>query len=104
MDAAEKAKASVTFRKIFDDAVTTVLTEKYDMIVLDEIFSAISADMISEGAVYEFVANAPKNIEVVMTGHNPPQKIMELADYITEMKKVKHPYDKGVQARFGIEF
>ena len=104
MDAAEKAKASVTFRKIFDDAVTTVLTEKYDMIVLDEIFSAISADMISEGAVYEFVANAPKNIEVVMTAHNPPQKIMELADYITEMKKVKHPYDKGVQARFGIEF
>lgn len=104
MDTAEKAKASVTFRKIFDDAVTTVLTEKYDMIVLDEIFSAISADMISESAVYEFVTNAPKNIEVVMTGHNPPQKIMELADYITEMKKIKHPYDKGVQARFGIEF
>ena len=69
-----------------------------------EIIFAISADMISESAVYEFVTNAPKNIEVVMTGHNPPKKIMELADYITEMKKIKHPYDKGVQARFGIEF
>jgi cob(I)alamin adenosyltransferase len=104
MDVAEKAKAAVTFRKIFDDAVTTALTEKYDMIVLDEVFSAIEADMINEGEVYEFVANAPKNMEVVLTGHNPPERILELADYITEMKKIRHPYDKGVQARFGIEF
>lgn len=104
MDDTEKAKAAVTFRKIFDDAVTKALTEKYDMIVLDEIFSAIEADMVNEGDVYEFVANAPKNMEVVLTGHNPPQRILELSDYITEMKKIKHPYDKGVQARFGIEF
>ncbi|MGN0489011.1 MAG: cob(I)yrinic acid a,c-diamide adenosyltransferase [Ruminococcus sp.] len=104
MDQAEKAKAAVTFRKIFDDAVTKALTEKYDMIVLDEIFSAIEADMISEGDAYEFIANAPKNMEVVLTGHNPPKRILELADYITEMKKIRHPYDKGVQARFGIEF
>lgn len=104
MDEAEKQKAAALFHKIFDDAVTTVLTQKYDMIVLDEIFSAVEAGMISEHEVYEFVSNAPKNLEVVMTGHNPPERILELADYITEMKKIKHPYDKGVQARFGIEF
>ena len=104
MDEAEKQKASAMFRKIFDDAVTTVLTQKYDMIVLDEIFSAVEAGMINEHSVYEFVSNAPKNLEVVMTGHNPPERILELADYITEMKKIKHPYDRGVQARFGIEF
>lgn len=104
MSEEEKAKASVTFRKIFDDSVRTVLTQKYDMIVLDEIFSAIQADMVSEGALYEFVSNAPKNLEVVLTGHNPSQKILDLADYVTEMKKVKHPYDTGIQARFGIEF
>ena len=43
-------------------------------------------------------------MEVVLTGHNPPKGILELADYITEMKKIRHPYDKGVQARFAIEF
>lgn len=104
MDEVEKAKASVTFRNIFDNSVKTVLTQKFDMIVLDEIFSAIEADMISESDVYEFVSNAPKNLEIVLTGHNPSERLLNLADYITEMKKVKHPYDKGVQARFGIEF
>lgn len=104
MDEAERTKAAILFRKIFDDSVTKVLTEKYDMIVLDEIFSAVEAGMISENEVYDFVSNAPKNLEVVLTGHNPPEKILALADYITEMKKIRHPYDKGVQARFGIEF
>ena len=104
MNETEKKHASVIFRKIFDNAVTTVLTQKYDMVVLDEIFSAIEAGMISEHDVYEFVSNAPKNLEIVMTGHNPPERILELADYITEMKKIRHPYDNGVQARFGIEF
>ena len=100
MDDAEKSKAAIMFRKIFDDAVTTVLTQKYDMIVLDEIFTAIEAGVLSEYEVREFVSNAPKNLEIVMTGHNPPEKILELADYITEMKKIRHPYDEGVQARF----
>ena len=104
MDDAEKSKAAIMFRKIFDDAVTTVLTQKYDMIVLDEIFTAIEAGVLSEYEVREFVSNAPKNLEIVMTGHNPPEKILELADYITEMKEIRHPYDEGVQARFGIEF
>lgn len=100
----EKAKASITFRKIFDDSIRTVLTQKFDMIVLDEVFSAINAKMISEGDLYEFVSNAPKNLEVVLTGHDPSARILELADYVTEMKKIKHPYDQGIQARFGIEF
>ncbi|MEE3333584.1 MAG: cob(I)yrinic acid a,c-diamide adenosyltransferase [Ruminococcus sp.] len=104
MDESEKAKAAQLFRRIFDESVTKVFTQKYDMIVLDEVFSAVEADMISESSLYEFVSNAPKNLEIVMTGHNPSEKMLELADYITEMKKIKHPYDKGVQARFGIEF
>ncbi len=104
MNEHEKNKAAVLFKQIFDESVTKVLTQKYDMIVLDEIFSAIEAGMIDEQEVYGFVSNAPKNLEVIMTGHNPPEHILALADYITEMKKIRHPYDKGVQARFGIEF
>lgn len=87
MDDKEKAQAAKIFKGIFDNAVTTALTEKYDMVVLDEVFEAINAHMLSESEVYEFITNAPSSMEIVMTGHNPPQKFMDCADYITEFKK-----------------
>ena len=52
----------------------------------------------------DFLKNKPDELEVVMTGRNPSQKLLDTADYITEMKKIKHPYDEGVKARHGIEF
>lgn len=104
MDDKEKAQAAKIFKGIFDNAVTTALTKKYDMVVLDEVFEAINAHMLSESEVYEFITNAPSSMEIVMTGHNPPQKFMDCADYITEFKKIKHPYDRGITGRIGIEF
>lgn len=104
MDDKEKAQAAKIFKGIFDNAVTTALTEKYDMVVLDEVFEAINAHMLSESEVYEFITNAPSSMEIVMTGHNPPQKFMDCADYITEFKKIRHPYDRGITGRIGIEF
>ena len=104
MDDKEKAQAAKIFKGIFDNAVTTALTEKYDMVVLDEVFEAINAHMLSESEVYEFITNAPSSMEIVMTGHNPPQKFMDCADYITKFKKIKHPYDRGITGRIGIEF
>lgn len=104
MDDKEKAQAAKIFKGILDNAVTTALTEKYDMVVLDEVFEAINAHMLSESEVYEFITNAPSSMEIVMTGHNPPQKFMDCADYITEFKKIKHPYDRGITGRIGIEF
>ena len=104
MDDKEKAQAAKIFKGIFDNAVTTALTEKYDMVVLDEVFEAINAHMLSESEVYEFITNAPSSMEIVMTGHNPPQKFMDCADYITEFKKIKHPYDRGITGRIAIEF
>lgn len=104
MDDKEKAQAAKIFKGIFDNAVTTALTEKYDMVVLDEVFEAINAHMLSESEVYEFITNAPSSMEIVMTGHNPPQKFMDCADYITEFKKIKHPYYRGITGRIGIEF
>lgn len=104
MDDKEKAQAAKIFKGIFDNAVTTALTEKYDMVVLDEVFEAINAHMLSESEVYEFITNAPSSMEIVMTGHNPPQKFMDCADYITEFKKIKHPYDRGITGRIGIRF
>ncbi len=104
MDEKEKAQASKVFKGIFDSSVTTALTERYDVVVLDEIFDAINFGMLSEAEVYEFVTNAPVSMEIVMTGHNPPEKFIEIADYVTEMKKIKHPYDRGITGRIGVEF
>ncbi len=104
MDEKEKAHASKIFKGIFERSVTTALTEKYDMIVLDEVFEAINYDMLSETDVYEFITNAPSSMEIIMTGHNPPQKFIDVSDYVTEFKKIKHPFDRGITGRIGIEF
>lgn len=104
MNEQEKQHAAQIFKGIFERSVTVALTEKYDMIVLDEVFEAINAEMLSESEVFEFIANAPASMEIIMTGHNPPEKFMQVADYITEFKKVKHPYDKGITGRIGVEF
>lgn len=87
MDDKEKAQAAKIFKGIFDNAVTTALTEKYDMVVLDEVFEAINAHMLSESEVYEFITNAPSSMEIVMTGHNPPQKFMVAQIILPSSKK-----------------
>lgn len=104
MDEKEKLQAAKVFKGIFDSSVTTALTERYDMVILDEIFDVINNEMISEAEVFEFVANAPVSMEIIMTGHNPPERFIEAADYVTEFKKIKHPYDRGITSRIGIEF
>ncbi len=104
MDERERQQASVIFRGMFDRSVALTLSERYDMIVLDEVFDVINAGLLSESEVFEFIRNAPVNIEIVMTGHMPPQRFIDASDYVTEFKKIKHPYDRGVTGRIGIEF
>ena len=104
MTESERQQTAVLFRGIFERSAATALSERYDMIVLDEVFDVMNEGMLSEAEVFEFIANAPNSIEIVMTGHNPPQRFLDEADYITEMKKIKHPFDRGLQGRIGIEF
>ena len=100
----EKQQAAVMYRGLFERSVSTALSERYDMIVLDEVFDVINAGMLSESEVFEFISNAPAGVEIVMTGHEPSQRFVDAADYVTEFKKIKHPYDKGIEGRIGIEF
>lgn len=104
MTDAEKHRTAVLYRNIFERSAATALSDRYDMIVLDEIFDVINEGMLTEAQVYEFITNAPNSIEIVMTGRNPSQRFLAEADYITEMKKHKHPFDSGMTARKGIEF
>lgn len=75
-----------------------------DLIVLDEILDAMQLYLLNEGKVYDIVKELEKHHEVVMTGRMPCQKLKQLSSYSTQMKKQKHPYDNGIQARKGIEY
>lgn len=75
----------------------------YDIIILDEICGTISAGLIQEGDVIKIIENKPKELTLVLTGRNASQKLINCADLVTEMKKVKHPFDKGMQAIKGID-
>lgn len=73
------------------------------MLILDEIAACYNYGYIDKEMVDGFIENKPENLELVLTGRNPCEKWMKSADYIGEIKKIKHPYDKGVLARIGIE-
>ena len=66
--------------------------------------SACNRGVVPETLVTDFLRKKPQHLEVVLTGRAPSPALTELADYITEMRKLRHPYDRGVAARIGIEF
>jgi len=81
-----------------------MLSGNYDIVVLDEVNVAIYFKLIELGEVVRLISDKPRNVELILTGRYADAKLIELADLVTEMVKLKHPYDKGVKARKGIEY
>ena len=102
MDDVQKAKASKDYTNFLAEIVT--LAKDADLLVLDEIVSACNHGTVAETVVLDFLRDKPNGLEVVLTGRNPSGALLELADYVSEMRKVKHPYDCGIAAREGVEF
>jgi cob(I)alamin adenosyltransferase len=87
------------------DSVILAMNKDHDIIIADEILYAIQLGLLDESKVIDLIKNKPINKELILTGsHIPFPNIFELADLVTEIKKVKHPYDKGILARPGLEF
>ena len=103
MNEEEKAAERVRQTEQFRRASGMALAGECDLLVLDEMCSAVSTGMVDLALVTDFLDRMPKELEVVMTGRNPHQDLQDRADYITEMKKIRHPYDKGVASRVGVE-
>lgn len=82
----------------------TQAAQEADLLILDEIVSACNRGVVPEKLVTDFLREKPDRLEVVLTGRNPSPALLELADYITEMRKLRHPFDRGIGARKGIEF
>jgi len=78
--------------------------ETADVLVLDEIISTCNHGTVPEKMVTAFLREKPEDLEVILTGRDPSQALVALADYVTQMQKIKHPFDRGIPARKGIEF
>ncbi len=89
--------------EIFMKASEMASNGKCDLLVLDEIISTYNYEFIDKAIVDGFLEKRPSGVELVLTGRNPSDEFVEMADYVSEVRKVKHPFDAGVMARKGIE-
>ena len=94
---AETAKALSRISDIFNE-------NRFDLVVIDEFICLITEGILAEDEAIAFLRGKPLNLELVLTGQGATQNIIEVVDYVTFMKNVKHPYDKNMSARKGIEF
>ncbi|KFM20682.1 Cobyrinic acid ac-diamide adenosyltransferase protein [Marine Group I thaumarchaeote SCGC RSA3] len=77
---------------------------KYDIVILDEINYAVNLNLISLDDVLKLVKSKPDNMDLVLTGNYAKEEVIEIADLVTEMKEIKHPFQKGIKAKKGIDF
>ena len=102
MNKDEIINAKKEYLNLFNSVID--ISKNYDMLVLDEIISACTYDFIDENIVIEKIKSISQNCEIVLTGRDPSKKLCKIADYISNVEKIKHPYDNGIVARKGIEF
>lgn len=91
-------------RRAMELAKKVISSGEYDIVILDEINVALYYGLIKVDDVVEMLKKKPKHVEVILTGRKAPDEIVELADLVTEMVEVKHPYQKGMPPRLGIEY
>ncbi len=96
--AVHRAAAREALRK----AQMKILSKRYDLVVMDEVLAAL--DLISLEALIGLLKRVPAKTHIILTGRNAPAKIMKVADLVTEMKEIKHPFQKGIQAQKGIDY
>jgi cob(I)alamin adenosyltransferase len=84
--------------------LTEALALPCELLVLDEVLSAYNLGAVDRELIDELVFKTGEKPELVLTGRDPPPHLVEAADYVSEIRKIKHPYDRGVQARKGIEY
>ncbi len=93
----ETAEAILQIKKLITE-------QEFDLLIMDEILISVRDNYIPEQTLEEFIRSKPDGLELVMTGRGATPRIIELADYVSYVEKVKHPYDCGVASRKGVEY
>lgn len=104
MNERELAQTRSANTEKFLEALEAIKRDKIDVLVLDELCSAYEYDLIDCTQVLTGLRERPQNVEVIITGRNPAPELQELADYISEVVMRRHPYEKKIPARLGIEY
>jgi cob(I)alamin adenosyltransferase len=81
-----------------------VLSGNYDLVVLDEVNVAVYFKLLEPEDVMQLIKDKPDHVELILTGRYADARLIDMADLVTEMVKVKHPFDKGIKARKGVEY
>ena len=100
----DKRRAATCYTNLFNQAVQIATDEHFNMLVLDEVLLAINNNFVNEDAMLEFLYNKPVELEVVLSGRDPSVALIGACDYVSEIRKIKHPFDRGIGSRSGIEF
>lgn len=103
MNEEEKQALLIEHNKMFEQVLAKIKNGGYSLLILDEVIGALNAKVFEMPKLIEFLRHKPENLEIVLTGRNPAPELVEIADYVSEIRKVKHPMDKGIMAREGIE-
>ena len=101
-DLTEEERAAT--REISDDNLAKAITLDCDLLILDELCAAVNNDLADRKLIDEAIKKSEAGTEIVITGRRPPEWLFDSADYITEMRAVRHPHDSGLAAREGIEY
>lgn len=102
MNKDEKADLKHYNTKALDEIIK--FCSPFDILFLDEILDAVALGVLSEDKLISFLQHKPYGLEVIMTGHDISERMLGMADYATQMNKVKHPFDEGKIPREGIEY
>ncbi|MBW2466803.1 MAG: cob(I)yrinic acid a,c-diamide adenosyltransferase [Deltaproteobacteria bacterium] len=103
-DAKDREKLRRAAEKGWELAREKISSGRYSMVILDELTYALNYGLLDQDAVIDFLKQKPKTLHIIITGRDAGDKLIDLADLVTEMKEIKHPYQNGVKARKGIEF
>ena len=85
-------------------AATIIQSGEYDLVVLDEITYPINYGWLSIETVIDVIENRPKDVDIILTGRDASEELIQIADTVTEMNEIKHPYQAGVKAQPGIDY
>lgn len=104
MDDAEKSDAKAFNDNALREAINTANAQQCDLLLLDEAVGSCACGLLDADLLLDFMKSKPAALELVITGRDPSQPMVDAADYVTEMKKIKHPFDQGIPSRKGVEF
>ena len=103
-DSDDMDESEAVANEAWEFAAGVITGGNYDLVILDEITYPMNWEWIDTSAVIDTIRNRPDHVNVILTGRDTPESLVDLADTVTSMSKVKHAFDRGVMARRGLDF